>query len=472
MNRHPHPSLASRANTIMELAIGTGAGWLAQGWIVPDPVGAGATLNALAVIALSTTLTVKVWDRYCAPRFVNLNHQPERLYIVPWEDGYVVAQPRHHWTVKGSHHWGWRDTETSALYGLAGYVVTAQMAQELCRNMSGEWGTLLAPPADLSAAHQALVDQVHLAARQEYGRQPPQQVVELQHWDIAQIPQTSSPAYSALRRVMTPTGPVWEFFPPPPLADSDIGHLKQRLKAIAGAGPDLDDRVVDQALIAHLTPEQHQAWQRQQGTWVMVPLDAAHPAHAERWVAAQLTENGRVMAWEPAVPHTWPSREAGHQALQPSLGPLAAAPACASSDQTPGLRMRWRHQVVQREGLAVGPAHTVPDDRPWTRALALTDSLDPQWRVMAQDTPHGSRWLAVECTRLSAHQVAVRPLMRPENPHKIWLSAQPDAFEAILGAQGLAAPVTAARITVTLTRPPATVPQVESVSHRTKPLGF
>ena len=210
-----------------KLVISTGIGWLTQsglGWLDHTDsllhfAGNAQPLENLVIGTGTGILAAHIWDQKISPLFVNLNHQPaQRLYIMPWRQGYVVAQPRHHWEDNPQHRSTIRDAEIPGLYRLGGYVTTEALAQELCRNLSGEWGTVLNTTFSLSLSQRRFVTAATRQAQQQYAAQKPDSTIAVTHWDIARLSPDLSPVmgYVAVQRVVTEDGPAWLFEPPPP----------------------------------------------------------------------------------------------------------------------------------------------------------------------------------------------------------------------------------------------------------------
>lgn len=439
MRSQERPSVASRANAVAQLIVSTGAGWLAESVFPPNATGIGVKLAAAALGTGVGVAAVVGWNRLYAPLFVNLNHQADqRLYIVPWEEGYVVAQPRHRWQFTPGTHWRqMRDIETPHLYSLAGYVATEPLAQELCRNRSGEWGTVLTPPGAMAGQRQFIQDVVE-AARARYGTRPPREMVELQHWDIARIPAPSDShhpeRYVAVRRVMTRDGPRWEFYPQPPRSDGDTSHLKSALETIATNHSRLDSRVLDPALVDALTSDQRKAWTMQSGSWTTVSLDP-DSAHSTRWCGVQRDDHGRITQWEPSPPDTFASSSAVDQHVRRWLAPGAPRPLETVCADESDLVAQWYAQVVATTGLSLAPAQPIAPQHPLVAMLHVTYPAEgPQWRIVSQVTEHGARWMAL-CVYRDATTVRVAPVMTPGDATKIWLTDSPTPLRQAVAAQ-------------------------------------
>lgn len=394
MSRIPqeHPSSASRFNQMAKFTLSAFATLLPSAWF-SDPIMQTAVGSAMAAGVLA------LYDRIYAAAFVNRNHQPQVLYEMPWREGVLVVQARHHLRLNPYRPWRlrFRDEMAGELYTIHGYFATRALADQYCQNASKMGIGRYFDAQDPHPMLRRLADAVDRAANQRYAELAPQALVPQSAWTVHGASQGTG--YFASRRLLTRDGPRWQFFPPPSQTLADTALLKRHLTDFQDAF--LDRRNWD-ATLDPLPQDAVRAWRRQAGPWQLVPLDPAH----DRWVAVQTGPDGAVRAWEPPVPQTR-ARADVVAALLPDLAPglttveITADPA--------GWGDRWR-QAAWRTA-PNGPAWRVPVTHPWVRQHVTAPRAPDTWHVV----PWDGGWGAVQVQPAGAH-VALRLWTWPEQP--------------------------------------------------------
>lgn len=199
--------------------------------------------SVLGVVAGGAVLVA--YDRIYAQAFVNWNHQPQALYEIPWRDGVLVVQPRHHLALNPYRPWRGRLRNESIddLYTVHGHFATKELADQYCQNAKVGVGTFVHP--ERAVGLQRTIAKAQAYAKETFKNIRPTDVVPQSSWRTIALPDDSG-RYGAYRYVLTNRGPRIEFSPAPPAGAEDTAALKERLKPQRDAH--LDARVLDDGL--------------------------------------------------------------------------------------------------------------------------------------------------------------------------------------------------------------------------------
>lgn len=357
------------------------------------------------------------YDKVYAAAFVNRNHQPQRLYEIPWQDGVLVVQPRHHLALNPYRPWRlmMRDERVDALYLVHGYFANEPLAEQYCRNVFRVGGGIrLDPTRDRDTGFSHLIEESIEKAEQQFRQNRPTELVAKDSWMTGAIPDDAT-RYCAFRQVLTTMGTRVEFFPPPPSGVSDTAKLKRMLKP--QLDPHLDARQLDQPMDG-LPDVFRQAWHAQAAPWTLVEVAP------DCWTSAQVGQDGRVLQWTPAPPNT-AAAERVLESLRPLLPPRAPDPPPA---ENPELATQWRTAVFNEQANGVRLAQ-VGWDHPLVAALPLTPKSPAAWGVVPHPAQPGHA-LAVRIQPMGDH-IELHGLLDPVHPEQLWV-ASPDVMEATI----------------------------------------
>ena len=416
-NRHDteRPSLRSRFNDWAVIVAQSLAAVSAAA--ISLPPGYDALIGVAAGMAAS-----KFWERFEAPAFVNRNHQPQTLYEVPWNEGVLVVQPRHHLHINWARPWRLRDETVDRLYRLHGYFATPDLADQYCQNASkvGVGRRLIVNEPEPLLRY--MTHETVLQARLKFATTDPIDFVPQSAWSVHRHPDDAS-RFVASRQVLTSRGVRWEFCPRPPEGVDDTYLLKQDLSQRQDKF--LDARQTDQSLDP-MTETITRAWRAQSAPWRAISLDADDPRKARHWVAAQVGSAGRIEAWDPEPPNTVSTLEALQQRLSPWLAPQSAPTPAADPASIEIAQRIWQRQVWSVTGLPLGHPVMVRADHPFIRAVDVPATDDAMWRVVPQTVGDQVRWCAVRLRLAQDGNFVVQTLQRAEDSGRIWLTDTPD----------------------------------------------
>lgn len=400
------PSLHSRFNKISKFVLASAADYGPS--LLPIHPDA-----QIAVAIIGTSVVLAGWDRFYAAVFVNRNHQPQSLYTLPWDDGVLVVQPRHHLAVNPYRPWRlrMRDERLDSLYMVHGYFSTQALADQYCQNVSKVGvGHALNPDADKDTGFRQLIVESEAQAGRQFKQILPDKKVPQSAWVISTIPDDAT-RYCAFRSVLTTTGPRVEFVPPPPGGLLDTLAVKRMLKP--QLDPHLDKRQLDQSMDG-LPEALRQTWRAQAAPWSLIEVGP------DRWTSVQLDAAGQAIGRKPAPPDTV-SVDTLLARLRPLLAPSAPDPAVTDDAQQVAL---WRAAAWQARPNPLKPLGHMPWDHPLAQAAGLSaDSHEAVWCVSPH--PHQpERFLAVRL-QPSPTGVALAGLMDPLHPERLWVDNPP-----------------------------------------------
>ena len=143
----------------------------------------------------------------------------------------------------------------------------------------------------------------------------------------------------------------------------------------------LNQRVLDEARVLNLSPDQSHAWRMQRAPWQLVPLSSADSSASVRWAAIQYDSLGTGMHWEPVPPQTWSDPDRAALALRPWRAPHAPPLPVVDVREIPVLQQAWQsaarqaHDLSHSTNLTVHPVFTPsrsfrakkPEDTPGKR---------------------------------------------------------------------------------------------------------
>lgn len=283
-----------------------------------------ATLNTLisgAIGTLSGNGAVlwfnRVFSRYSST--VDQAYQPAWIWPNPFgESGYLVVQPHHfrRW------HVGKDQIDFHRPPRILGYTASLTQAQYLCERHTHDQGLV----ADVPARTDPRWALWHKAWKNVTDHR--QKILETTETTLTGVWQqaTVSPGSAqslAFRSRITPQGPQWEFFPPPPQCAPTPHALRQQMqeanvwsandRLLPEKGPD-SHVLTDHAEIAS-------AWrfqaltQQSQHTVPWQFLNVAEPGTPPRWTLGCATPGPKET--DPPVWHFWP--ESGPRVTWPDL---------------------------------------------------------------------------------------------------------------------------------------------------------
>lgn len=418
------PSLHSRANHVATTILAYGV------VVMASPGSTNPWVQAAISAALAGGVTMG-WNSLSAAAFINRNQQPQTLYEIPWNEGVIVAQPRHQLELNPWRRWrGYlRDTMTDHLYTIHGYFANRELADQYCQNVSKVGNGLWVDRSENDPALRTMVQTALHQADAQFTMHNRQPAVPLTTWNISHLPDIRA-KYCAYRQVLTDEGARWEFYPRPPQGLSDTARLKKEIRPYRSV---LDQRHVDSSLQS-MSNTVREAWNSQTASWHMIPVDTTDPARAHSWVALHLSSDDKpsVIAWVPEPPKTLSRHDLWHQ-LAPQLGPLAIEPGMPLD--VAAWQTAWACSAVALQGLPMTPAIMVSLDHPIVQATGFSSEYSETMRcVVPQFVRNQKRWLGLELSSAVAGAVAVRALQRIDKPSTLWISHDPMVLQSVLQA--------------------------------------
>ncbi len=422
MKNTPQPNTNSRTNQFAIFGIS----------LLVAPLSALMSNTAIGgTIAATIISSPLMWgyQKNIARLFSNLQQSYQKNYIAPYNEGYLVAQPRHNKQIDPYKPWRLliRDkTSDNALTSLE-YVQTKEMAQALCHYRSGESGRILEPANLLTQEAKALYSTIVNTAKIQ--KTVPDQSIVTSIWrvDNMSTEPTQAAQFVAVREHCTAHGPASEFYPTPPASFTSANALKNRLKKDT-LWDSRDYAAIDQPL-EMLTPDIFAAWTHQgaqnKSPWQAIALPHNNSPAPKRWTAVRTITDSEtqqtISEFYPPPPQTAEDfktlqrKITGIQSIQETMKPLA------KTQITNTLLETWRGQGVQHsQQLRTIAPHNIPDRQRQDFVHLAAESNT--WQILQV---HTNTWTAVHIQQF-AHNLRYAALALPDDPDKPWTTTSPE----------------------------------------------